>query len=108
MADDFHRRPAADTPELLRRELSHLILQLRAMRVKDLRWLDPPPDAALAAAELLLDRLKATPEMADLPLPPRLAKLVTEAGRLGAPGKGQKARPRFSAPGNGARRIFSH
>ncbi len=87
-ADDFHRRPAADTPELLRRELSHLILQLRAMRVKDLHWLDAPPEAALAAAESLLDRLKATPEMADLPLPPRLAKLVTEAARLGAPGKG--------------------
>ena len=87
-ADDFHRRPAADTPELLRRELSHLVLQLRAMRVKDLRWLDPPPDAALAAAESLLDRLQATPEMADLPLPPRLAKLVTEAARLGAPEKG--------------------
>lgn len=87
-ADDFHRRPAADTPELLRRELSHLVLQLRAMRVKNLRWLDAPPEPALAAAESLLDRLKATPEMADLPLPPRLAKLVTEAARLGAPEKG--------------------
>lgn len=87
-ADDFHRRPAADTPELLRRELSHLVLQLRAMRSPELRWLDPPPAAALSAAELLLDRLQATPQMADLPLPPRLAKLVTEAARFGAPEKG--------------------
>jgi ATP-dependent helicase HrpB len=87
-ADDFHRRPAADTPELLRRELSHLVLQLRAMRSPELRWLDPPPTAALAAAESLLDRLKAIPQMADLPLPPRLAKLVTEAARLGVPEKG--------------------
>jgi ATP-dependent helicase HrpB len=87
-ADDFHRRPSADTPELLRRELSHLVLQLRAMRATQLRWLDDPPKAALAAAELLLDRLQATPEMADLPLPPRLAKLVTEAARLGVPEKG--------------------
>jgi ATP-dependent helicase HrpB len=87
-ADDFHRRPPADTPELLRRELSHLVLQLRAMRATNLHWLDKPPEAALAAAESLLDRLQATPEMADLPLPPRLAKLVTEAARLGAPEKG--------------------
>jgi ATP-dependent helicase HrpB len=87
-ADDFHRRPAADPPELLRRELSHLVLQLRAMRAANLRWLDTPPEAALAAAESLLDRLQATPQMADLPLPPRLAKLVTEAARLGVPEKG--------------------
>ena len=91
-SDDFHRRPSADTPELLRRELSHLVLQLRAMHVTNiyssLSWLDAPPEAALSAAESLLDRLKATPEMADLPLPPRLAKLVTEAARLGAPEKG--------------------
>jgi ATP-dependent helicase HrpB len=87
-ADDFHRRPTADTPELLRRELSHLVLQLRAMRVSGLRWLDAPPEAALAAAESLLNRLQATPEMADLPLPPRLAKLVLEATRLGVPEKG--------------------
>ena len=87
-ADDFHRRPSADTPELLRRELSHLVLQLRAMRASKLRWLDAPPEAALAAAESLLDRLKATPEMADLPLPPRLAKLVTDAAHLGQSEKG--------------------
>jgi ATP-dependent helicase HrpB len=58
------------------------------MRAANLRWLDAPPEAALAAAESLLDRLQATPEMAELPLPPRLAKLVTEAARLGVPEKG--------------------
>jgi ATP-dependent helicase HrpB len=87
-AEDFHRRPSADTPEILRRELSHLVLQIRAMEVTDLRWLDPPPEETLAAAERLLDRLQVTPEMADLPLPPRLAKLVAEASRLGVPEKG--------------------
>ena len=75
-AEDFHRRPAADRPEILRRELSQLVLQLRAMKIADLEWLDPPPEAAFAAANALLDRLGATPEMAELPLPPRLAKLV--------------------------------
>ena len=32
-AEDFHRRPAADVPEILRRELSQLVLQLRAMGI---------------------------------------------------------------------------
>ena len=32
-AEDFHRRPAADVPEILRRELSQLVLQLRAMKI---------------------------------------------------------------------------
>jgi ATP-dependent helicase HrpB len=86
--EDFHKRPAADTPEILRRELSHFVLQLRAMGAGDLRWLDRPPAPALESARMLLDRLNATPDMADLPLPPRLARLLTEAARLGAPSKG--------------------
>jgi ATP-dependent helicase HrpB len=87
-AEDFHRRPAADVPEILRRELSQLVLQLRAMEVSELEWLDRPPESAFTAANALLDRLGVTPEMADLPLPPRLAKLVLEARRLGVPEKG--------------------
>jgi ATP-dependent helicase HrpB len=87
-AEDFHRRPAADAPEILRRELSQMVLQLRAMKIEGLAWLDAPPEAALAAANKLLDILDATPEMARLPLPPRLAKLVLEAARLGVPEKG--------------------
>jgi ATP-dependent helicase HrpB len=87
-AEDFHRRPAADAPEILRRELSHMVLQLRAMNIEFLEWLEPPPEAALGAANRLLDVLDATPAMADLPLPPRLAKLVLEAARRGVPEKG--------------------
>jgi ATP-dependent helicase HrpB len=87
-AEDFHRRPAADAPEILRRELSQVVLQLRAMKIDTLDWLEPPPDAALAAANRLLDILEASPEMAALPLPPRLSKLVIEAARRGAPEKG--------------------
>ncbi len=87
-ADDFHRRAVADPPEILRRELSHVVLQLRAMNIDFLEWLDPPPAAALATAGKLLDLLEATPAMADLPLPPRLAKLVMEAARRGVPEKG--------------------
>ena len=87
-AEDFHRRPGADVPEILRRELSQLGLQLRAMGIANLDWLDRPPQAAFDAANELLDRLGVTPEMADLPLPPRLAKLVLEARRRGVPEKG--------------------
>jgi ATP-dependent helicase HrpB len=87
-AEDFHRRPAADAPEILRRELSQVVLQLRAMKIEGLEWLEPPPDAALAAANKLLDLLDATPEMAAMPLPPRLAKLVLDAARRGVPEKG--------------------
>jgi ATP-dependent helicase HrpB len=85
-AEDFHRRPDHDTPEILRRELSQLCLQLEAMGVHDPReldWLDAPPDAAVAAAESLLDRLHARGEnasrMARLPLHPRLSRLVLDA-----------------------------
>jgi ATP-dependent helicase HrpB len=87
-AEDFHRRPAADVPEILRRELSQVVLQLRAMGIGELHWLDSPPHAAFAAANALLDRLGVTPEMAELPLPPRLSKLVLEAERRGVPEKG--------------------
>src|SRR6185436_10762095 len=87
-ADEFHRRPAADVPEILRRELSQVVLHLRAMGVNHLDWLDAPSEAAWNAAGALLDQLEITSEMADLPLPPRLAKLVFEARRLGVPEKG--------------------
>lgn len=87
-AEDFHRRPTADAPEILRRELSQVVLQLRAMKIESLTWFEPPPEAALAAANQLLDVLDATPAMAELPLPPRLAKLVLEAARRGVPEKG--------------------
>ncbi|HEY1758477.1 MAG TPA: ATP-dependent helicase HrpB [Bryobacteraceae bacterium] len=96
-AEDFHRRPKADAPEILRRELSQIALQLRAMKVGDLEWLDPPPEAAMVAASTLLDRLEVTPDMANLPLPPRLAKLLTEAARRGVPARGCAAAAVLSA-----------
>jgi ATP-dependent helicase HrpB len=101
-AEDFHRRPQADAPEILRRELSQIALQLRAMKVESLAWLDAPPEAAMAAANALLDRLEIDRAMADLPLPPRLAKLLTEAARRGAPGKGCAAAAVLSAGERGS------
>src|SRR6185503_4555297 len=56
-AEDYHRRPEHAPPEIARRELSQLVLDLRAMGTGELSWLEPPPDTALAAAEELLSRL---------------------------------------------------
>ncbi len=88
--DDFHRRPGQDAPELLRRELSQLVLDLVAMGIEDpadLPWLDAPPAAAVTAARTLLHRLGATgdraKEMAALPLHPRLARMVLEGAARG-------------------------
>jgi ATP-dependent helicase HrpB len=106
-AGDFHRRPAADVPEILRRELSQLVLQLRAMGITELHWLDRPPEPAFAAANALLDRLGATPEMAELPLPPRLAKLVLEAKRRGCPEKGCAVAAVLSAGERGSQDLLT-
>ena len=86
-AEDYHRRPDHDLPEILRRELAGMCLQLEAAGIHEpaqLNWLDAPPPAAIAAAETLLDRLNARGEsarkLATMPLHPRLARLVLDGG----------------------------
>lgn len=106
-AEDFHRRPASDPPEIRRRELSQLVLQLRAMKIDSLDWLEAPPEAALAAANALLDRLGVTTAMAALPLPPRLAKLVLEASHRGVPAKGCAVAAVLSAGERGSSDILT-
>lgn len=104
-AEDFHRRPASDVPEIARRELSHLVLELRAMDIPSLEFLDPPPEAALAAANALLDRLgfqSVSRIVAELPLPPRLAKLVIDAAANGAADEGCAAAAVLSAGERGS------
>jgi ATP-dependent helicase HrpB len=81
-------------PEILSADLSGLLLDCAAWGVADpaaLRFLDPPPGPALIEARRLLQDLDAldddgriTPQgraVRDLPLPPRLARMVVEAGR---------------------------
>lgn len=95
--DDFVRRPEQQEPEIVRRELSQVRLELAAMGIGDiakLPWLQPPPAAALDAARGLLLRLGAvdaggslTKEgrcMAQMPLHPRLARLIIEAESRGS------------------------
>ena len=85
--EDYQRRPEHDEPEIARSDLSQLCLALRAMRIGDLEWLDPPPEAAVQSAEALLDRLGATEErahqLARYPLHPRLSRILIAAMERG-------------------------
>lgn len=107
--EDFLRRPEFDTPELARRELSQLVLELRAMGIRELEWFHEPPHEAWKAAESLLTRLGATGDtavaMSRLPLHPRLARLVVEAERRGCGLQGCEVAACLSA---GERRILMH
>jgi ATP-dependent helicase HrpB len=86
----------ATKPEIAAADLSGFVLDLAHWGVTDpasLDFLDPPPRAALAEAKALLGELGAidgegriTDEgrgLRALPLPPRLGRMVLEAGRGG-------------------------
>ena len=85
-------------PEILDADLAGLLLDLAVWGTRDpaeLRWLDPPPAAATAMARGMLEDLGAldasgaiTDEgrrIAALATPPRLARAILSATRLGAP-----------------------
>ncbi len=86
-------RPRFATPEIGQVDLAGLALDLAlwGASADELRFLDPPPAAALAEAETLLVALGAldgagrpTPagrQMARLPLHPRLARMVVDGDR---------------------------
>lgn len=84
-------------PEILSADLSSLVLDLAQWGVSDpatLAFLDPPPAPALKEARSLLGELGAldadgriTAEgksLRELALPPRLARMIVDAHRLGA------------------------
>jgi len=88
--------PRFDPPEILEADLSALVLDCALWGVADprqLRWLDPPPAAAVAEAKRRLLSLGAIEAdgrptahglaIAALPLPPRLAHMLVEAGTRG-------------------------
>ena len=85
-----------DPPEILETDLSALTLDCALWGVSDpamLRWLDPPPPAAIGEARERLARLEAidadgrpTPHgkaIAGLPLSPRLGHMMIRAGEQG-------------------------
>jgi ATP-dependent helicase HrpB len=84
--------PRFDPPEILEADLSALLLDCAiwgATDPKTLRWLDPPPDAAIVEARSRLRSLGALDDdgratahgkaIAALPLPPRLAHMLLRA-----------------------------
>ncbi len=88
--------PPFDPPEILEADLSPLLLDCALWGVSDpatLRWLDAPSKAAIDEAATRLGGLGALGvdrrptehgrAIAKLPLPPRLAHMMVEAGRLG-------------------------
>ncbi len=88
---------ASSTPEILAADLSSLVLDLAHWGVIDpakLDFLDPPPRAAWSEARALLAEIGAidgdgriTDEgrtLRQLPLPPRIARMVVDAARHGA------------------------
>ena len=88
---------ASGTPEILAADLSSLVLDLAHWGVADpakLDFLDPPPSAAWSEARALLMELGAidgdgriTDEgraLRQLPLPPRIARMVVDAAAQGA------------------------
>ena len=92
---DERAMPPFLPPEIVDSDLSALVLELRAWGVRDpasLRWLTPPPPAALAVAETVLAELGAlAPDgqltglgrrMLALPLDPRPAAMVLRAREL--------------------------
>ena len=93
--EDFRRRADFTLPEILRADLSPVLLQLAAMGVacEELPWLELPPAESLDHARELLVRLGAfsrrelTEEgrrMSAIPIHPRLAQFCLEADRLRA------------------------
>lgn len=82
-AEDFARRRDQDPPEIARRELSSVVLELKALGIDNLPWFESPPQAAIDNANALLHALGADTgarALAALPLHPRLSRMVLEGG----------------------------
>jgi len=131
---DFDGRPEQDAPEIRRLDLAEPLLALHAAGVTDpssFPFLEPPPTAALEAAERLLHTLGAidpagaiTPRgrrMLRAPVHPRLGRVLEEAEARGVGRDGAlmvallgerdlrlETRTRLSGPARGAPRANSH
>ncbi len=97
--EDFAGRPEFTDPEILRTNLASVILQMAAIGlgdIEDFPFLEPPDRRSVTDGRALLEELGAferSPSglhltetgrrLAELPLDPRLARMVVEAERLG-------------------------
>ncbi len=93
---DFSVRPDFEIPEILRSDLSTIILQLAGAGISDplsFTWFDSPSHAAIQAAQTLLKELKAInssgaitasgKKMLAYPLHPRQSKIFLQAAESG-------------------------
>ncbi len=98
---DHDGRRSHDRPEIARIDLAEPALELHAAGVREpaaFSWFEPPPEAALSAAETLLRRLDAVDDagaltetgrrMTRFPLHPRLSRMLVEANERGASAEG--------------------
>jgi ATP-dependent helicase HrpA len=93
--EDFASRPEFTDPEILRTNLASVILQMAAARLGDVRafpFVDPPDPRAIDDGVRLLEELNAFAggrltdtgrQLARLPVDPRIARMICEAGRNG-------------------------
>jgi ATP-dependent helicase HrpB len=95
-AEQTKALPAFSTPQVLASDLSAMVLDCLAWGVRDprdLRFIDPPPEAAITEARVLLESLGAVDadggltergkKMRALALPPRLAAMVVSGQQDG-------------------------
>lgn len=90
--DDFGSRPEFTDPEIQRTNLASVILQMAAAKLGDIRkfpFVDPPDPRSITDGVRLLEELNAFAEgqltdigarMARLPVDPRIARMIVEAG----------------------------
>jgi ATP-dependent helicase HrpA len=94
--EDFASRPEYTEPEILRTSLASVLLQMAALDLGDVEtfpFVEPPDKRNVRDGRQLLEELGALGEggrltrvgrqLAQLPLDPRMARMVIEAGRLG-------------------------
>lgn len=95
--EDFLSRPEFTDPEILRTNLASVILQMTAAGLGDIEkfpFIDPPDHRSIKAGVQLLEELgalepgtrkltKVGRSLAQLPVDPRLARMVLEADRNG-------------------------
>jgi ATP-dependent helicase HrpB len=106
----------ANRPEILAADLSGFVLDLADWGVADpssLAFLDPPPAPALRQARTLLNELgaldrdgritQAGRKLRQLPLPPRLARMVVDAASMGEAALAAEIALVLTEPGLGGR-----
>jgi ATP-dependent helicase HrpA len=94
--EDFAARPRYTDPEILRTNLASVILQMAAIglgRIEDFPFMDPPDRRQVRDGIRLLEELGALDasgrltkigrRLADLPVDPRMGRMVLEGDRLG-------------------------